>query len=281
MLALHRWLILACISFLGITQQARTAHIIFDLGGVLIETNTMSAFWHVGPLRCLYFCASTFKSPRHAFFDFLNSVFPPENTTQCPKDEFGTPLPSIMAQWLRGELTLEELNGHLADGWSRALFASQTEAAIVKNILEIAFDPCHFIRTRSIINDALELVIECIEQGHTVYILSNWDPHTFTLLEQTYPEIFSLFGDRIVISGNVGILKPDPRIYHHILSRYNLKAHECVYIDDQQENIDSALLCGIPSIHCPKKRDVWSVTPDIDHVRLQLQAVLIPGCTLP
>ena len=35
-------------------------------------------------------------------------------------------------------------------------------------------------------------------------------------------------------------MKPDPEIYKTLLRRYNLKAEECVFIDDTEENVISA-----------------------------------------
>ena len=45
-----------------------------------------------------------------------------------------------------------------------------------------------------------------------------------------------------------GIAKPDPEIYKLLLSRYDLKAEECVFIDDTEENVLSAKKLGFAGI---------------------------------
>ena len=43
-------------------------------------------------------------------------------------------------------------------------------------------------------------------------------------------------------------MKPDPKIYKTLLRRYNLKAEECVFIDDTEENVVSAQKIGLKGI---------------------------------
>jgi 2-haloacid dehalogenase len=61
-------------------------------------------------------------------------------------------------------------------------------------------------------------------------------------------KIFSLI-DNIVCSGDEKLLKPDPKIYHTLLERYNLKAEESVFIDDNINNVKGAINVGMKSIH--------------------------------
>ena len=54
--------------------------------------------------------------------------------------------------------------------------------------------------------------------------------------------------DGCVFSFKEGIVKPDPMIYKTLLSRYDLKAEECVFIDDTEENVRSAENLGFTGI---------------------------------
>ncbi|WP_425044561.1 HAD-IA family hydrolase [Primorskyibacter sp. S87] len=45
-----------------------------------------------------------------------------------------------------------------------------------------------------------------------------------------------------------GILKPDPRAYQACLNRLGLPANACVFVDDQQRNVDGAIALGIPTV---------------------------------
>jgi len=51
-----------------------------------------------------------------------------------------------------------------------------------------------------------------------------------------------------VISGEEKMVKPNPEIYNLLLSRYNLKASESIFIDDRQGNVDGANQVGITGV---------------------------------
>ncbi|HEX4817922.1 MAG TPA: HAD family phosphatase [Nonomuraea sp.] len=65
-----------------------------------------------------------------------------------------------------------------------------------------------------------------------------------------YPrDDFAELFDAVVISGEVGMRKPEPRIFHHALDRIGLPGEECVFIDDIEANILAARALGITGIH--------------------------------
>ncbi|GGS79408.1 hypothetical protein GCM10010156_42640 [Planobispora rosea] len=55
--------------------------------------------------------------------------------------------------------------------------------------------------------------------------------------------------DEIVISGEVGMRKPEPRIFEHALGLVGLSGAECVFIDDIEANITAARALGIVGLH--------------------------------
>jgi len=55
--------------------------------------------------------------------------------------------------------------------------------------------------------------------------------------------------DEIIISAEVGIAKPDPRIYALALERLGVDAGEAVFVDDFIENIQAAQAAGLRGIH--------------------------------
>ena len=55
--------------------------------------------------------------------------------------------------------------------------------------------------------------------------------------------------DGVVISGEVGMRKPEPRIFRHALDVIGLEARQCVFIDDIEANIAAARRLGIHGIH--------------------------------
>ena len=85
------------------------------------------------------------------------------------------------------------------------------------------------------------------EQGCRIYILSNYSRYTLDLTKKDMD--FLAEADGAVFSCDVHLLKPEPEIYRYLLEKYNLKAEECVFIDDRQENCDTAEAEGMHSIH--------------------------------
>ena len=82
--------------------------------------------------------------------------------------------------------------------------------------------------------------------GYKLYCITNFTPAGY---EQCYDSIsFIERFDGIVCSFKEGIAKPDPEIYKLLLSRYDLKAEECVFIDDTEENVLSAKKLGFAGI---------------------------------
>jgi putative hydrolase of the HAD superfamily len=59
---------------------------------------------------------------------------------------------------------------------------------------------------------------------------------------------FPLMFDAVVISGEVGLNKPDPEIFRLGAERVALPPEECVFVDDLQENCDGAEAVGMTAI---------------------------------
>jgi putative hydrolase of the HAD superfamily len=54
--------------------------------------------------------------------------------------------------------------------------------------------------------------------------------------------------DVVVISGEVGMRKPEPEIFAHTLALLGRPAHECVFVDDLPHNVDAAVELGIVGV---------------------------------
>jgi putative hydrolase of the HAD superfamily len=60
----------------------------------------------------------------------------------------------------------------------------------------------------------------------------------------SFPELF----DGVVISGEVGLHKPQPEIYRLGCERVGLRPEECVFVDDLRENCDGAEAVGMTAV---------------------------------
>jgi 2-haloacid dehalogenase len=91
-----------------------------------------------------------------------------------------------------------------------------------------------------------EVLHEVKAAGHPVYALSNWSAETFPRVQHRF-EFLSAF-DGVVISGALGIKKPDPAIYRHLIATYELEAASTLFIDDSARNVDAAREVGLQAV---------------------------------
>lgn len=82
--------------------------------------------------------------------------------------------------------------------------------------------------------------------GAPLYALSNWPADTFWVARERFPAV-RLFRD-IVVSGEVGLAKPDPRIYRLALERFGRAGADCVFVDDRADNVAAARDQGIEGV---------------------------------
>ncbi|WND01847.1 HAD family phosphatase [Temperatibacter marinus] len=101
------------------------------------------------------------------------------------------------------------------------------------------------------ITGVIQQSVDCLRalkaKGIPVYGLTNFNGPQFDRFRQQFDFIGLM--DGVVVSGDEGIIKPDPAIYHLILERYGLKAEETYFIDDGLPNIVAARAEGIVGHH--------------------------------
>ncbi len=82
-------------------------------------------------------------------------------------------------------------------------------------------------------------------KGYQVALLSNvGSSHAGFLRDRGYYNDFS----PILLSCELGVDKPDPRIYQILLSELQVAPEDCIFIDDKQENVNAAIALGIDGI---------------------------------
>ncbi len=99
-----------------------------------------------------------------------------------------------------------------------------------------------------------DLLARLDKSGHPLYGLSNWSAEKFAVLRGKYPHI-GVFR-KIVLSGEVGITKPDPRIFHLFLEQTGLPAGRLLFIDDSQANIAAARSLGWDAVPFTSAREL-------------------------
>jgi putative hydrolase of the HAD superfamily len=81
---------------------------------------------------------------------------------------------------------------------------------------------------------------------HKVGLISNaWSGLRAFIKEQNFEDVF----DELIISAEVGLVKPDPRIFHLALEKLGEKPTESVFLDDVLVNVEAARSTGMTGIH--------------------------------
>lgn len=97
-------------------------------------------------------------------------------------------------------------------------------------------------------------------QGYKVYCLSNM---SYKAVRECPALNFLDMLDGYVLSCDVRMTKPDPDIYKKLLNTYNLKAEECIFIDDLEANVMASQEVGMNGIVF---KDLKSAVAQIDNL---------------
>ena len=97
------------------------------------------------------------------------------------------------------------------------------------------------------LDGTVQIMKELKEAGYPLYGLSNWSAETFPYARAKH-DFFDLLDD-MVISGEVGHVKPYPEIFQITLDRIGRPAPECLFIDDSLVNIEQAQKMGFATVH--------------------------------
>lgn len=104
----------------------------------------------------------------------------------------------------------------------------------------------HWREQQRLIAPNIEL-IDRLRGRYRTAVLSNADNTLRHRLREVH-RIDHLFDD-IVCSADVGMAKPDPRVYALASERLGLAPSECVFIDDLDRNVEAARAAGMRGVH--------------------------------
>lgn len=84
------------------------------------------------------------------------------------------------------------------------------------------------------------------ELEYDIYFLTNYSVDGFAYLEENYDFIRNVKGK--IVSSHVHCCKPERKIYELLLNKYQLNASECIFFDDNINNILAAKEVGIVAV---------------------------------
>lgn len=112
----------------------------------------------------------------------------------------------------------------------------------------------------------VEVLRKLANTDFALFGLTNWSHETFPFALANY-DFFELFEGKIVVSGEEKMIKPDPKIWNVLLERYDIKAEESVFIDDNAKNIEVAETLGFITVHVREDTDL---TAELEKVCVKL-----------
>ncbi len=116
------------------------------------------------------------------------------------------------------------------------------------------------VRMGELPNEELLAYIKELKLGHKIAILSN--ANVGTLQRKFNPTQLALF-DALVVSAEVGMMKPNAEIYKLTAERLNVLPSECVFTDDSEEYVKAAQAIGMQAIHY---RDLVQFKNDLEEI---------------
>jgi haloacid dehalogenase superfamily, subfamily IA, variant 3 with third motif having DD or ED/haloacid dehalogenase superfamily, subfamily IA, variant 1 with third motif having Dx(3-4)D or Dx(3-4)E len=109
--------------------------------------------------------------------------------------------------------------------------------------------PAHFGETiREPIEGSWALIERLRARGARLFAITNFAAETWPVALRLHPRLGEVFED-VVVSGQVGLLKPGPEIYRLLLARNGLMAEECLFVDDSAANVAGARSVGMAAHH--------------------------------
>jgi HAD superfamily hydrolase (TIGR01549 family) len=222
--------------------------VFFDLYGTLLVYGDMTAAW------------SSWLRTLHRWFDMLGlDIDSKELATRCD-GFFSRPPPELDPDGLTVyERRLEELVRELGAEASDEQLQSIAPATIEAWQEFVDLDP-----------DA-HSVLEQLAQTHPLALITNFDhpPHVQKILDET--RLNRHFAS-VVVSGDLGIKKPDPSIFDPAIAAVGLAARNIAYIGDAPEDIVAAHGAGMTPIRLQRDGDTeGDKAADFRHAKVPRQ----------
>ncbi|MCW5873380.1 MAG: HAD family phosphatase [Anaerolineales bacterium] len=111
------------------------------------------------------------------------------------------------------------------------------------------------------LDQTLMAYIRALRPQYRVGLLSNAMNNLREVLQTQYP-ILDAF-DTLIISGEVGVMKPHPAIYLLAAERLGVQPGEAVFVDDFEQNIAGARQVGMHTVHFQSREQTLQALGDL------------------
>ena len=146
--------------------------------------------------------------------------------------------PDEMESFL-AEVTTAEWNAHQDAGrpWADGVELLVTEHPQQRELIE-AFHRRWPEMLAGAIPGTVDVLADLRAAGVRLVALSNWSAEMFPVARERFD--FLGWFEGIVISGEIGVNKPDRRIFDHLVEQFDIEPEASIFIDDSPANIDAA-----------------------------------------
>jgi putative hydrolase of the HAD superfamily len=159
---------------------------------------------------------------------------------------------SILYRKLDGKISEEELNDNaeiLLD-FDAGKLSQEEFYTIIRSRFDLNLT---FVEFKNIWCDIFKEIPEMIaladtlQKKYRLFLFSNTDKLHFPYIWKTYPALH-IFSKNLMLSYELKSVKPCKESYIRAINKFNLKAEECIIIDDKLENVMAARQLGIAGI---------------------------------
>ena len=222
------------VPFLGDRELAclmRYEAVFFDLYGTLLIYGDMTAAW------------AAWLQALHRWIGDLGQNMDPHNLARRCDGFFSRPAPTLVAADLTVyEARLQELVGELGIRATPDQLRAGARATIGAWQDFVDLDP------------EATPVLSQLSETHALALITNFDhpPHVHKILQETgLAQHFPV----VVVSGDVGVKKPDPEIFATALSAVDVAPERIAYVGDAPEDILAAQGAGMTPVRLQRDGD--------------------------
>jgi epoxide hydrolase-like predicted phosphatase len=110
-------------------------------------------------------------------------------------------------------------------------------------------------------------LLKSLAKNYRLFLLSNTSSIHITQVNKILEaatgvkKLDDLF-ERVFVSYEMGLMKPDPQIYQDVLDQAGLVAEETLFLDDNLDNVKGANTLGVQTIHVQKPTTILEYLKD-------------------
>jgi putative hydrolase of the HAD superfamily len=158
----------------------------------------------------------------------------------------------------RGEISLDQAFARFT--------TNDSDDNSVLEIKEFLYNMPHFIYQ---LVEGIKILKWAQQAGYRTFVLSNYNREYFNVVKQRF-DWFEGF-DGMIMSFDVGFVKPEKEIYQSLLDRFELDPRKTVFIDDKLENVKAAENFGITGVVCDHHTNVVQALQSLGVLNFSVQ----------